>query len=342
MSKKFTLDHLTDTQFEEYCFDLLKSMGFVNVHWRKGTGHDSSPSDQGRDIEAELIRSDIDSSVLTERWFIECKHYKEGVPPTKFSGAITWAEAERPDVLLLIASNFFSNPAKEYLVKYKANNRPTFRTKQWELPDLKDNSKGKPLLLSKYSLSEELEFLNIMHPAHLEYIKHTQINTLDYFFACFDKLEASKRDEIASWLYMPIIQPRHRESTSEHDTMGDLLVDPVDYETFKKKCYSIKESGIISEIWFAPFMVSYLLQATFAHGDTTTIDQMTKKMRDTLDFMDELAETDPEKKENIEEARPSFQKHLKEIPNRIKEGHDVYVYFCENMVTKLLDEQLPF
>jgi hypothetical protein len=57
------LDHLTDTQFEEYCFDPLKSMVFVNVRWRKRTGHDSSPSDQGRDISLE------ESGVISEIWF---------------------------------------------------------------------------------------------------------------------------------------------------------------------------------------------------------------------------------------------------------------------------------
>ncbi|WP_162185599.1 restriction endonuclease [Lentzea aerocolonigenes] len=146
--RQFSTDHLTETQFEKYCVDLLKAMGFVNVRWRKGTGLSSSPSDQGRDIECEFVRTEIDNAVYVERWFVECKHYKQGVPPTKIAGALAWAEAESPDVLLLVASNFFSNPAKEHLEKYKANNRPRFRIKTWELPDLEAASKGKPLLLS--------------------------------------------------------------------------------------------------------------------------------------------------------------------------------------------------
>jgi hypothetical protein len=36
---------------------------FVNVRWRKRTGHDSSPSDQGRDISIE------ESGVISEIWF---------------------------------------------------------------------------------------------------------------------------------------------------------------------------------------------------------------------------------------------------------------------------------
>src|SRR5690242_15324994 len=46
-------DDLTDTEFEEFCFELMKELGFVNVDWRKGTGLNASPSDNGRDIVAE-------------------------------------------------------------------------------------------------------------------------------------------------------------------------------------------------------------------------------------------------------------------------------------------------
>ena len=43
--KPFSLDHLTDTEFEEFCFDLLNAMGATRMNWRKGTGYDSSPAD---------------------------------------------------------------------------------------------------------------------------------------------------------------------------------------------------------------------------------------------------------------------------------------------------------
>jgi len=38
----FSLDELTPTTFEEFCYDLLTALGFVNVNWRKGTGLNSS------------------------------------------------------------------------------------------------------------------------------------------------------------------------------------------------------------------------------------------------------------------------------------------------------------
>lgn len=40
-------DDLTDTQFEEFCFELMQELGFVNVDWRKGTGLNASPAEGG-------------------------------------------------------------------------------------------------------------------------------------------------------------------------------------------------------------------------------------------------------------------------------------------------------
>ena len=107
------IDALDDTDFEELCFELLQELGFVNVDWRKGTALPSSPADRGRDIVAQHERTDLDGAKHLETWFVDCKRYKKGVPPEKLQGLLAWANAERPDVALFIASGFLSNPAKE-------------------------------------------------------------------------------------------------------------------------------------------------------------------------------------------------------------------------------------
>jgi hypothetical protein len=58
---EFSLDHLTPVQFEEFCFDLLDAMGATGLSWRKGSGFESSPSDQGRDIECYFRRKEPQS-----------------------------------------------------------------------------------------------------------------------------------------------------------------------------------------------------------------------------------------------------------------------------------------
>jgi len=70
-----------ETEFEEFCFELLKGLpGFHNVDWRKGTPKSSSPADRGRDIAAEVDHVDVDGARHVETWFVDCKHYERGVP----------------------------------------------------------------------------------------------------------------------------------------------------------------------------------------------------------------------------------------------------------------------
>jgi hypothetical protein len=149
-----SFEHLTDTEFEEFGFDLLHALKFVNVDWRKGTPLPSSPADSGRDIVAEQLIEDVDGTKRFDKWFVDCKHYKKGVPPTDLQNLLTWAEAERPDVALFMVSGFLSNPAKDYLEAYKRNNRPPFKIKYWERTQLERMSKRKMTLLRKHDLTE--------------------------------------------------------------------------------------------------------------------------------------------------------------------------------------------
>jgi HJR/Mrr/RecB family endonuclease len=149
---KLSFNRLSDVEFEEFCYDLLEELGFVNLDWRKGTGKKSSPSDSGRDIVAHLQRTDIDRTRRSEKWFVDCKHYQKGVPAKELQNLLAWAEAERPDVALFIVSNFLSNPAKDFLEAYKRNNRPPFEVKYWERPMLESMTRGRRDFLQMYGL----------------------------------------------------------------------------------------------------------------------------------------------------------------------------------------------
>lgn len=155
VSVRLSFENLDPTDFEEFCFDLFKQLGYVNVDWRKGTAKKASPSDRGRDLVGELERTDVDGQKHTERWFVDCKHYEKGVPPEALQGLMTWAEAEQPDVVLVIASGFLSNPAKDWLELYKTNRRPSFRIRHWERPQLADMVSVHPDLIYKHNVEVE-------------------------------------------------------------------------------------------------------------------------------------------------------------------------------------------
>ena len=80
---------------------------------------------------------------------VQCKHYVKGVPPDKLQSALTWANAERPDVLVFVVSNFLSNPAKNYIEDYERNNAPAYRIKIWERKDIERLLSSHPALIRK-------------------------------------------------------------------------------------------------------------------------------------------------------------------------------------------------
>lgn len=145
-----SFDGFDESDFEEFCFELLHEVGFVNIDWRKGTPLPSSPADRGRDIVAQLERTDIDGTKHLETWFVDCKHYQRGVPPERLQGLLAWASAARPQAALVIASGFLSNPAKDFLQEYERNNRPPFRLKYWERPTLERLANGRDEFLRRF------------------------------------------------------------------------------------------------------------------------------------------------------------------------------------------------
>jgi hypothetical protein len=155
MPESLSFKHLSDTEFEQFCYDLVSTLGYVNIDWRKGTPKKSSPADRGRDIVCQEIRTDLDGTKHLETIFIDCKHYGKGVPAKELHNLLAWAEAERPAVALFIASGFLSNAAKDYLDSYRKNNRPTFKIKYWERPDIERLTRRKKTLLRRYDLTHE-------------------------------------------------------------------------------------------------------------------------------------------------------------------------------------------
>jgi hypothetical protein len=342
----FSLDELDPTAFEEFCYDLLTALGFVNVSWRKGTGLKSSPSDFGRDIECQYKRVDIDGKVRLEKWFVECKHYKKGVPPSELSAALAWAESENVDTLLIIASNFLSNPAKEYLETYKRERKPRFVIKVWEKPDLENLVAGKSLLLRKYKLTGDFPFLTIIHPAHALYMSQIPINTLDYLFETLDTVEPEERDSILSWISIALIKTSVT-GYQTHTVFGKTVTlaehdrSRLTYEAFKKECYKLAE--VLDEPLLVFLIINWVLQCQLRIGDITAIDEFIKRQQQSLEFMKgEFREkhvfTDEDRK-GVEVLEKRLQESIDTAQENIHKQYSAYVGFCENVVVPLLKEK---
>ncbi len=340
---KFSFNHLDATQFEEFCFELLKCLGFKNVNWRKGTGYASSPSDQGRDIVCERALEDtVDGKLTVEKWFVDCKHYKKGVPPEKIQSTLTWAQSEKPDWVLIIASNFLSNPCKNFIENY-ARDKPPFKIRYWEKKDLEKITQGQSILLKKYNIGYDFSFVNIMHPNHLLYIKELHTFTLNSFFKIMDNVEARKRDKILCNTYNLIIKPRYRKPSTEHETWGDLLIDEVSYENFKSKCYEIEKKN--KNISVANYVIDITLKTSFDLGDITTLDQRMKKLESLREGLQdrlskEISLGNDSSEKVIENTLRKLNSQINTEQEKTREYYLLYTFFCENVLSFLFAEEM--
>ena len=227
-------DKLSDTQFEEFCMSLLKLQGLQNVNWRKGTDKDTSPADNGRDIECEYHRYDnILQRTIIEKWFIECKHYKNGVPPEKLNGALSWAFSERPNRLIIMVSGFLSNPCKEYIKKYISENRPTFFIEIWEKPNIERMARKHPEIIRKYNLELSDNLLNYFNYYHLRYIDNAHSSCIEILQEAINKLTVEERNIIFSIMHLYYICCDDELNNINHNTSYEQYT----FDKLKQQCY---------------------------------------------------------------------------------------------------------
>jgi Restriction endonuclease len=329
-----TFDHLDDGQFEELTYDLLVGLGFKNVNWRRGTGKGGATADQGRDIVADELRTGIDGATHFDHWFVQCKHYKSGVPPQKLNDALTWAGAERPAVLLIVASDFLSNPAKLFLESYRSNNRPPFQIRLWERKDLERLLASQPGIVRKYGLQPDDPFIDT-HPAHLYYMLVPTHNTLDYFFEQIEKIPKKTRDSVFGWPYYAIINPRFREPHSKDEVVGDMMLDIVDYNHFKKKCYELG-SIVVEHFLVRSVVLDALTWLWHCSNPRLVAETVAQHQRAIGFFKKQLEETDdPADTEALEGCIVMSQELIDTADERQIKNHREYADFCEKVIVAL-------
>ena len=322
---EFNFDSLDPTQFEEFCYDLLLTLSPAQIDWRKGTPLSSSPSDQGRDIEATFMKTEIDGSQHPEKWHIECKHYEKGVPPDKLQGAISWAMSARPDVLLIIASGYLSNQCKTYLTDYKENNKPPFKIHIWERKNLDTLSSGNMQLRSKYGLTKELPYMKLINNYHAAYSLKSNYNSLPFFLAALEELDGQLRTEVFYETFFETIKPRFREPVNDQESPNDCMLDKVDYYSYKKK---LLNSGPISSRYVVS-TVTLALASFFTGSDITVIKNVQANWDAFIQHATSLKD---------EQELTFFKEKRDSIEREVNYRYERYNHFCNTFVKKLLSE----
>lgn len=337
------LNDMTETEFEELCYDLLVKLGFKNINWRKGTGKIGNTSDSGRDIEASLMITDIDNTIYEEKWYIECKHYLNGIPADKIANAITWASAEKMDKLLIISSNFLSNSCKQYIEKIKTT--CPFKIKVWENKELETMLNNHIDLLHKYRINKNSSTFEIMNPYHISYITCLQNNTLEYFLNILEKIDEQKREEIFELTYSFFADSYGTREIVENVEANRKIKSRKIYKDFVEKCR--ENLKITSDIYLVNSIVNVTLQILFNKGNINNIENVLESRKGLLAKIFAIGLKDMSKKEieeNIKNDESTialiefFEKIADKLPEQTKKDYELYNYFCNNVVAELLKE----
>jgi hypothetical protein len=332
-----TLDHLSDGAFEELTYDLLSSLGFTNLDWRRGSGKGGATADQGRDIVGRRLERDVDGSQRLETWFVQCKHYEKGVPPDKLQGAVTWATSERPHVLLFVVSNFLSNPAKNWLQSFEENTRPPFRIKIWERKTLETLLSSQPALLLKYELKAAPQ--SSVHRAHLSYAIQPAINSVDYFFQVFeDTFDSDAREALLGLTMFTVLNPSFREPTTGDEMMADLLAEDTSYGAFRKKCFSlVRMPTKLGEEFVVQAIVHSVLAWAWRFADVKETEAAVRRNKDAIEyFTKQLASaSDPKRRATLEPMIRLCEEAIAKSAGRRVDAEDRYRTLCEHAIPRL-------
>lgn len=316
-----SFDHMDSTRFEEFCFRLLVQLGFDNVRWRKGTGHNASPADRGRDIECERRRTDLDGRVVVETWFVECKHHKKGVPPAAIGGLLAWASAKSANVALVITSGFLSNAAVDFLEDYRATNKPRFDVRDWQLPTLEDLTSSMFDLRKEFGLITELEYVGRLHPIHLEFIARPAHLDLAVFLTAAGEADVSKRDKLFLETYHRFIPSTYREPETGEETFAQLREGPpLEWDTFVSHLRTAARE-VDPEVLVRGILAQVLADTFFLADPTKTAEA--KRNIDAILKQKEM---------------PFLVEHRNRLDDRTVEYQELYRWLCESVVGPVLAE----
>jgi predicted acyltransferase (DUF342 family) len=108
---------ITPEAFEELCYHILETEGFINLEW-----HGQKGADRGRDITGKKVGSVLTGSGTITSFLIQCKRYTvKAVTESDLDNSITWAKVYNPDIYLLITTTVLSSRIRDWLELIQKN-----------------------------------------------------------------------------------------------------------------------------------------------------------------------------------------------------------------------------
>ena len=184
------------------------------------------------------------------------------------------------------------------------------------------------------NILEEFPSLELMHPAHLRYMHRPPISSLEYLFGLIDSMDSEKRKHILSWAYAAM----NFKAPYGDDT----------YNEFKSKIISLKAN--VFDLFLINSIINYTLTQMFMIADRTYTSEAISNHENMIIFAEKIksGELNPKDygfecaKEELEERCDNIiaseKKMIEDLPESYEKNYESYVYFCDNVVSKLFDE----
>jgi hypothetical protein len=139
-------------QFENLTYECLRALGMKNLVWR------TPGSDGGRDIEGYVYLNDMAGFSEQQKWFVECKRYKNSISWPTVWEKIAYAVSNDVDILLVSTTSNPSPQCENEISKWNlAKRRPVIRF--WRGYDLANLVRSLPHIGGMFGLSNDVRDL---------------------------------------------------------------------------------------------------------------------------------------------------------------------------------------
>lgn len=205
--------------FENVSYDLLASMGLVNLIWR------TPGADGGRDIEGDLYKLDFSSSFIKERWYIECKRYSGSIDWPTVHGKLSYANNHGADYLLFVTTATFSPKCRDEVKEWNLKNK-TPQIRCWPGYELEERLPKFPKILLKYGL---ISATPIQAPAFLDLTMQIAKATSSALGRDSLLTESGENKELVfSAALSELLLARMQQFDSKKMTFAEPLILPID------------------------------------------------------------------------------------------------------------------
>jgi hypothetical protein len=173
-------------------------------------------------------------------------------------------------------------------------------------------------------------FLSVVHPAHLEYIRKTPINTLSYFFEVIGTLDSEEHADIIRHLFFYSLPQFGFDSQSQTFKMPEVTRESVN--AFSARCR--QASMVIGESALIIGLIVGTLSELFGLADTSSVDETKNRLMRMVErsMRGELGDLESLPDDTV----GWIVNHMEHLPEKAEKARWIYIYFCENVLQKLL------